>query len=79
VLTISYDNHQRELSHKIRHIQRHRYVNVLCTTHVHLDKHNRLETIIRGRPPKIERITDQMADLRGVRVAKLTRASAVAV
>ena len=80
MLTISYDHHQRELTHKIMHIQHHRYVNVLCTTHVHLDTHNCLETIIiRGRPPEIERITDEIAGLRGVRFAKLTRASAVAV
>jgi CopG family nickel-responsive transcriptional regulator len=80
VLTISYDHHQRELTHKIMHIQHHRYVNVLCTTHVHMDTHNCLETIIiRGRPPEIEGISDEIAGLRGVRFAKLTRASAVEV
>lgn len=79
VLTIRYDHHQRELTHEIMHIQHHRYVSVLCTTHVHMDPHNCLETIIRGRLPQIERITDALAGLRGVRFAKLARASAVEV
>jgi len=45
---------------------------------VHLDRHNCLETIIiKGRPQEIERIAVKSAGLRGVRFAKLTRASAV--
>jgi CopG family nickel-responsive transcriptional regulator len=45
---------------------------------VHLDRHNCLETvIIKGRPQEIERIATKSAGLRGVRFAKLTRASAV--
>ena len=76
VLTISYDHHQRGLSQKILDLQHSRHVNILCTTHVHLDRDNCLEIIIiKGRPREIEQIAIQCGGLRGVRLAKLTRAS----
>jgi CopG family nickel-responsive transcriptional regulator len=76
VLTISYDHHQRELSDRLVDIQHNRYANVLCATHVHIDHDNCLETIvIKGRPSEIERISLQIGGLKGVRFAKLTRAS----
>jgi CopG family nickel-responsive transcriptional regulator len=78
VLTISYDHHQRGLLQKIVDLHHGRYVNILCNTHVHLDRDNCLETtIIKGRPQEIERIAVESAGLRGVRFAKLTKASAV--
>ena len=78
VLTISYDHHQRGLSQKILDLQHSRHVNILCTTHVHLDRDNCLEIIIiQGRPREIEQIAIRCGGLRGVRLAKLTRASGV--
>ena len=78
VLTISYDHHQRGLSQKILDVQHTRHVNILCTTHVHLDRDNCLEIIIiKGRPREIEQIAIECGGLRGVRLAKLTRASGV--
>ena len=76
VLTISYDHHQRGLSQKILDVQHNRHVNILCSTHVHLDRDNCLEIIIiKGRPREIEQIAIECGGLRGVRLAKLTRAS----
>ena len=76
VLTIGYDHHQRGLLQKIVDLHHSQYVHILCTTHVHLDRQNCLETvIIKGRPREIERIAGQSAGLRGVRFAKLTKAS----
>lgn len=78
VLSISYDHHERELARKIMEAQHNRYVNVLCSTHVHLDHNNCLETIIiKGTPPEIEKISIKISGLRGVKFAKLTRASKV--
>lgn len=78
VLTISYDHHQKGLTEKIVEVQHVRYVNVLCTTHVHLDHDSCLEVIIiRGNPSQIERLAIEIGGLRGVRYAKLTRASSV--
>ncbi|QGU32297.1 nickel-responsive transcriptional regulator NikR [Thermochromatium tepidum] len=78
VLTIVYDHHQRELTRQILDIQHHQYVHVIATTHVHLDHHNCLETIIlRGMPAEIERLSLEIGGLRGVRFAELTRTSKV--
>lgn len=80
VLTIIYDHHQRELTQRMIDIQHSDQVHVLCTTHVHMDHHNCLETIIiQGQPPEIERIAIEIGGLKGVRFAKLTRASKVTV
>ncbi len=80
VLSITYDHHQRELAEKLVHTQHSRYVNILCSTHVHLDHDNCLETIIiKGRPFEIEKISIEIAGLRGVRFSRLTRTSRVDV
>jgi CopG family nickel-responsive transcriptional regulator len=78
VLTIGYHHHQRGLLQRIVDLHHSQYIHILCTTHVHLDRHNCLETvIIKGRPQEIERIAVKSAGLRGVRFAKLTRTSTV--
>jgi CopG family transcriptional regulator, nickel-responsive regulator len=76
VLTIVYDHHQRDLTQHMLDIQHDEYVHVVATTHVHLDHHNCLETIIiRGLPADIERMRLMIGGLRGVRFSALTRAS----
>lgn len=76
VLVITFDHHQRELAQKLIDIQHVQDVHVLCSTHVHLDHHNCLETIIlKGRPPEIEHIAAEIGGLKGVKFAKLTRTS----
>jgi len=76
VLSIIYDHHQRELAQKLIDIQHDGHVHVLCSTHVHLDHHNCLETIIlQGHPPEIEHIAAEIGGLKGVKFAKLTRTS----
>jgi cobalt/nickel transport system ATP-binding protein len=46
VLVIIFDHHQRELAQKLIDVQHRQEVHVLCSTHVHLDHDNCLETII---------------------------------
>jgi CopG family nickel-responsive transcriptional regulator len=76
VLAIVYDHHQRELAQKLIDIQHNEHVHVLCSTHVHLDHRNCLETIIlQGHPPEIEHIAAEIGGLKGVKFAKLTRTS----
>jgi CopG family nickel-responsive transcriptional regulator len=76
VLTIVYDHHQRALTQHILDVQHQEYVHVVATTHVHIDHDNCLETIIlRGLPAEIERLSLEIAGLKGVRFAELTRAS----
>ncbi len=80
VLTVIYDHHQRELTQKMIDIQHSKYVNVMCTTHVHLDHHNCLETIIiKGKPSEIQNIAIQIGGLKGVKFAKLTKTAKVEI
>lgn len=75
-LTLIYDHHQRELAAKMIDIQHHNTVAILCSTHVHLDHHNCLESIImKGTPQEVERIATELGGLKGVQFAKLVRAS----
>ncbi|MEY6433489.1 nickel-responsive transcriptional regulator NikR [Thioalkalicoccus limnaeus] len=76
VLTIVFDHHQRDLAQQVLDIQHRDYVHVVATTHVHMDHHNCLEVIIlRGQADQIERLSIEIGGLRGVRLAKLTKAS----
>jgi len=76
VLVITFDHHQRELAQKLIDIQHNQGVHVLCSTHVHLDHHNCLETIIlQGHPPEIEHLAAGIGGLKGVKFARLTRTS----
>ncbi|MFP4332590.1 MAG: nickel-responsive transcriptional regulator NikR [Campylobacterales bacterium] len=77
VLTLIYDHHQRELSQKMIELQHQKYLNILCNTHIHIDHHNCLETIIiKGDAQTIENLSIQIGGLKGVKFSKLTRASA---
>lgn len=74
VLTLIYDHHQKELSAKMIDIQHQKGLNILCTTHVHIDHHNCMETImVKGTPGEIEKIAKQIGGLKGVKFSELTR------
>ena len=78
VLTLIYDHHRHELTQKMIDIQHDHLIHVLCTTHVHIDHHNCLETIIiRGRSEEINRITTLIGGLKGVKFSSLTRTSPI--
>ncbi|MDR2151593.1 MAG: nickel-responsive transcriptional regulator NikR [Helicobacteraceae bacterium] len=75
-LTLIYDHHQRELNAKMIDLAHNSAMNVMCSTHVHLDHCNCMESIIlKGKPNEVETIATQIGGLRGVRLAKLTRVS----
>nr|2Y3Y_A Chain A, PUTATIVE NICKEL-RESPONSIVE REGULATOR [Helicobacter pylori G27]2Y3Y_B Chain B, PUTATIVE NICKEL-RESPONSIVE REGULATOR [Helicobacter pylori G27]2Y3Y_C Chain C, PUTATIVE NICKEL-RESPONSIVE REGULATOR [Helicobacter pylori G27]2Y3Y_D Chain D, PUTATIVE NICKEL-RESPONSIVE REGULATOR [Helicobacter pylori G27] len=76
VLVVIYDHHQRELNQRMIDIQHASGTHVLCTTHIHMDEHNCLETIIlQGNSFEIQRLQLEIGGLRGVKFAKLTKAS----
>lgn len=78
-LTISYDHHTRGLADRLAELQHNRYINVLCSTHVHVDHHHCLEVILlRGRPAEVEKLAIRIGGLKGVRFSRLTRASTLA-
>ncbi|BCZ18522.1 Nickel responsive regulator NikR [Helicobacter sp. NHP19-012] len=76
VVVLIYDHHQRELNQRMIDIQHESHISILCTTHVHLDAHNCLETIIlRGKPADIMHLHLEIGGLKGVKFSKLTKAS----
>jgi len=76
VLVIIYDHHKRELTQKLLDIQHNHYINILCTTHIHIDHNNCLETImIKGPSQTIVETVNITAGLNGVKFAKLVKAS----
>ncbi|AFI05979.1 nickel-responsive transcriptional regulator NikR [Helicobacter cetorum] len=76
VLVVIYDHHQRELNQRMIDIQHDSNTHVLCTTHIHMDTHNCLETIIlQGSSAEIQRLQLEIGGLRGVKFSKLTKAS----
>lgn len=75
VLVLIYDHHQRGLSQKKNAIEHDNdCVEIVCTTHVHIDHHNCLETIIlKGNRDDIEKLSIEVGGLRGVKFSKLMR------
>ncbi len=76
VLTIIYDHHQRGLTEKLIAVQHSDSAHILCNTHVHVDHHNCLETIIiKGKAEAINDIALKIGGLKGVKFSKLTKTS----
>ena len=71
-----FDHHRRDLSSRLLEKEHGRAGEIIATLHLHLDHDNCLEAIIiQGKPNEIEKITSKIAALRGVKFARLSRAS----
>ena len=76
VLTLIYLHHQNDLVVKMMDIEHQANLHIACTTHVHIDHDNCLETLIlRGKAGAIEKFSEKMGGLKGVKFAKLTKAA----
>lgn len=74
VLTLIYDHHQRDLLQRMTDLQHDGDAQILCNTHVHIDHHNCLETImIKGTPAQVEGIANKIGGLKGINFSKLTK------
>jgi len=72
IATIVYDHDHRELTHVLTDLQHGFQGAVVCSTHVHLDRHNCLEVIVlRGKADHVRRIADSLISTRGVKHGKL--------
>ena len=67
-----YDHHSTELSRKLVDLQHSHLLQVIASTHVHLDHHNCLEVImLKGKVREIEKVANSMAALKGVKLSKV--------
>jgi len=74
VLTIVYNHHQSDLLTKKTNLEHHSDVEIVCTTHVHLDHENCLETmILRGSAKKIVEFAKRMGGLKSVKFSSLSK------
>ncbi|WP_314978611.1 nickel-responsive transcriptional regulator NikR [Campylobacter rectus] len=76
VLTLVYLHHQNDLVVKMMDIEHRANLNIVCTTHIHIDHNNCLETLIlRGKAGIIEKFSEKIGGLKGVKFSKLTKAA----
>ena len=76
VLTLVYLHHQNDLVVKMIDIEHKANLNIVCATHIHIDHNNCLETLIlRGKAGIIEKFSEKIGGLKGVKFSKLTKAA----
>jgi CopG family nickel-responsive transcriptional regulator len=67
-----YDHHTSGLTKKLNAMQHNQFYHVLASTHIHLDHHNCLETIIlKGKTRQIKQLADQLSTVRGVKLSRV--------
>lgn len=75
-ITLVFDHHQRELVNTITNIQHDFHQFIISTQHIHLDHHNCLEVvIIKGKPDKIEELTNRLKSIKGVKHCAISMAT----
>lgn len=71
-VTLVYSHSAHDLSDTLTELQHEHYPEIICTTHVHLDAHNCLETLVmRGRSDIVRGIADRLISTKGVKHGKL--------
>jgi len=69
---VIYDHHETKLPQKLVDIQHNHLLEVIASTHVHLDHHNCLEVIIlKGKVKEIEKLGNNIASLKGVKLSRM--------
>ncbi|HOK53198.1 MAG TPA: nickel-responsive transcriptional regulator NikR [Armatimonadota bacterium] len=71
-LTLVYDHASHDMADTLTAMQHEHCSEIVCTTHVHIDEHNCLETIVmRGQSATIRSIADRLISTKGVKHGKL--------
>ena len=75
-ITFVFDHHVRGLAERLVELQHDYPGNIIVATHVHLDHHNCLETLIaRGKAGEIQDLADRIQSVKGVKHAALSIAT----
>jgi CopG family transcriptional regulator, nickel-responsive regulator len=75
-ITLVYDHHKKEVLSKVTDKQHDFQEVIISTQHIHLDHHNCLEIIaVRGRARDIQRLTNTLKAIKGVRNGTLSISS----
>jgi CopG family nickel-responsive transcriptional regulator len=75
-ITLIFDHHKHQLSERLLDLQHHYHQEIMASTHVHLDQHLCVETILaRGKARKIEELANRLKKEKGVIHASLSLGS----
>jgi CopG family transcriptional regulator, nickel-responsive regulator len=75
-ITLIYDHHRKDLLNKITHIQHDYEKLIISTQHVHLGHENCMEIVaVRGKPGDIQKLTDTLRSIKGVKHGTLSMSS----
>ena len=78
VLVVVFNHSKRDILSKIMDIQHKHILNILGTSHIHLDQNNCLEVItIKGKASEIEEIAIKIGGIKGVNFSKLVRTAKI--
>jgi CopG family nickel-responsive transcriptional regulator len=78
VITIVYDHHKKGVMEKLTDLQHVHHNEIASSTHIHLDHENCLEVVVvRGTPPDVKALADNMIALKGVKHGKLVVTSSL--
>ncbi len=73
VLSIVFDHAKHTLSQALTHMQHEGHHCILCSQHVHLDRHKCAEVIVmKGKAKQLRLLGEKIIATRGVRAGKLT-------
>ncbi len=71
-----YDHHLSDVVRKINAVQHDHHDRILATQHFHLDHDHCLEIVaVRGRPSDLERLTQRLRALKGIKSVSFAAAS----
>jgi len=75
-ITLLYDHHKRDVMSRVTDTQHEFQKAIISTQHIHLDHHNCLEIVAaRGKAEEVQRLTDALRSIKGVRHATLSMSS----
>ena len=75
-ITLIYDHHKRDIMSRVTDTQHEFQRVIISTQHIHLDHHNCLEIVAaRGNAEEVQRLTDALRSIKGVRHATLSMSS----
>ncbi|MDL0089736.1 nickel-responsive transcriptional regulator NikR [Campylobacter gastrosuis] len=78
VLTLIYTHHHSDLVLRMLDLQHDAQVQIVCSTHIHLNHDNCLETLVlKGEGAKIKAFSDKMGGLKGVKFYELTKTAII--
>ena len=72
-----YDHHATKLMEKLTSLQHTHLLRTICSTHVHLDKHDCMEVIVlKGQVSEINSLAENILSLKGVKLGKINLVAA---